>query len=432
MSFDEDFYEEILNKKQQFENLSPNEQHESNNFNSESLNNELSFSEVSKAIDKIKFHKAYLDIPNEAMKNENAKQILHRFFNLCFKSGLSPLDWDFSDIKPIPKKDQDARDPLQNRCITIMCCIAKVYSKILNARIQKYLENNKILVDEQNGFRACRSCIDHLFVLCTVLRNRKLSGQETFLCYIDYKKAFDSVERHLLLFKFSQVSITGNMYRAISSLYSNPRSRVILNEHETRYFDCPVGVKQGDCLSPTLFAIFINDLASEIKNSNIGLILNETLTINILLYADDIVLLAKNEEDLQDLLFIVEGWCKKWRLEINLTKTNIMHIRSNRKQQSKFMFIFDMQPVPYCTVYKYLGANINEFLDYNCTATCLAESAGRALSSVITKMIKNGGFPFNVYTVLYDACVTNQHLTYTRGLLEHFLGYQRTVVMLGF
>ena len=407
MSFDEDFYEEILNKKQQFENLSPNEQHESNNFNSESLNNELSFSEVSKAIDKIKFHKAYLDIPNEAMKNENAKQILHRFFNLCFKSGLSPLDWDFSDIKPIPKKDQDARDPLQNRCITIMCCIAKVYSKILNARIQKYLENNKILVDEQNGFRACRSCIDHLFVLCTVLRNRKLSGQETFLCYIDYKKAFDSVERHLLLFKLSQVGITGNMYRAISSLYSNPRSRVLLNEHETRYFDCPVGVKQGDCLSPTLFAIFINDLASEIKNSNIGLILNETLTINILLYADDIVLLAKNEEDLQDLLFIVEGWCKKWRLEINLTKTNIMHIRSNRKQQSKFMFIFDMQPVPYCTVYKYLGANINEFLDYNFTATCLAESAGRALSSVITKMIKNGGFPFNVYTVLYDACVTS-------------------------
>ena len=57
------------------------------------------------------------------------------------------MDWDFSDIKPIPKKDKDARDPLQNRCITIMCCIAKVYSKILNARIQKYLEDNEILVD---------------------------------------------------------------------------------------------------------------------------------------------------------------------------------------------------------------------------------------------------------------------------------------------
>ena len=71
------------------------------------------------------------------------------------------------------------------------------------------------------------------------------------------------------------------------------------------------------------------------------------------------------------------------------------------------MFIFDMQPVPYCTAYKYLGANINEFLDYNFTAECLANSAGRALSSIITKMIKHGGFPFNVYSVLYDACVTS-------------------------
>ena len=84
-----------------------------------------------------------------------------------------------------------------------------------------------------------------------------------------------------------------------------------------------------------------------------------------------------------------------------------MHIRSNRKQQSKYVFIFDTQPVPYCTSYKYLGANINEFLDFNFTAECLADSAGRALSSIITKMIKHGGFPFNVYTLLYEACVTS-------------------------
>ena len=211
MSFDDTFYEEIKSKKQQFENLSTYEQQQNSNYSSEKINAETSFQEVSDAIDDIKFHKAYLNIPNEAMKNKNTKCILHRFFNLCFKTGVSPVNWDFSDIKPIPKKDKDPRDPLQNRCITIMCCVAKVYSKILNMRLQKYLESNKMLVDEQNGFRACRSCIDHLFVLCTVLRNRKLSGKDTFLCYIDCKKAFDSVERHLLLLKLSQMGINGNM-----------------------------------------------------------------------------------------------------------------------------------------------------------------------------------------------------------------------------
>ena len=123
------------------------------------------------------------------------------------------------------------------------------------------------------------------------------------------------------------------------------------------------------------------------------------------MYADDIVLFAENEEDLQSLLNIVEIWCEKWRLEVNLTKTNILHIRAIRKLQSKFMFLFNKRPVPYCTFYKYLGCSINEYLDYKFTAEVQSDSAGRALSSIITKMIKNKGFPYPVYSVLYQACV---------------------------
>ena len=147
-------------------------------------------------------------------------------------------------------------------------------------------------------------------------------GLDTFLCFIDYKKAFDSVERNLLLYKLSNIGVNGHMYCAISALYSNPKSRVILQNYSTEYFNCPIGVKQGDCLSPTLFAIFINDLAKEIKDSGVGVKLNiednendiEANIINILLYADDIVLLAENEQDLQFLLNIVDLWCEKLKL----------------------------------------------------------------------------------------------------------------------
>ena len=191
------------------------------------------------------------------------------------------------------------------------------------------------------------------------------------------------------------------------SLYSNPRSRVVLNDYETEYFDCPMGVKQGDTLSPTLFAVYINDLALHLKESNIGIELDETTLVNVLCYADDIVLIAKCENDLQSLINIVSDWCLKWRLEINLAKTNIMHVRHPRKPQTKFSFQFDGRPVPFCKQYKYLGLTINEHLDFQKNLSILGDSANRALSSIISKMIKNGGFPFKVYTMLYISFVTS-------------------------
>ena len=86
-------------------------------------------------------------------------------------------------------------------------------------------------------------------------------GKQTFVCFIDFQKAFDSVDRNLLLFKISSLGIVGKMYQAISALYKCPRARVMLNEHETEYFDCTIGVKQGEKISPTLFAAFVNSLS---------------------------------------------------------------------------------------------------------------------------------------------------------------------------
>ena len=283
--------------------------------------------------------------------------------------------------------------------------MAKVYSSILNARLQKYLGENDILEDEQNGFRAGRSCMDHIFTLVTILRNRKSLGKSTFVSFIDFKKAFDSVNRTLLLFKLSKVGVVGNIYHAISALYKDPKSRVILNDISTDWFSCPIGVKQGDTLSPTLFAIYINDLAEEIKESGIGIDVDEGLVVSVLLYADDIVLLADSEDDLQSLLNIVHSWCTRWRLEVNLLKTNIMHARKKQTPRALFEFKLGDGRVDYCATYKYLGVTVNEHLNFEETTFEICESAGRALGGLITKMIKNGGFPLAVYSKLYESLV---------------------------
>ena len=107
---------------------------------------------------------------------------------------------------------------------------------------------------------------------------------------------------------------------------------------------------------------------------------------------------------MQFLLNMVEIWCTKWRLEVNLTKTNVMHVRGKGCKKSSFLFVFNKKPVEYCSQYRYLGVTLNEFLDYNLTANIQAEPAGRALGSVITKTIKNGGLPYNIFSMLFECC----------------------------
>ena len=108
-AFNDSFYEDILSKKKEFDNLSSDQQRSNASYNSDGLNSELFYQEVSEVIDQAKNGKAFQNIPHEALKNPNAKILLYNMFKICLSSGLNPTDWDFNYIKPIPKKGQDER-----------------------------------------------------------------------------------------------------------------------------------------------------------------------------------------------------------------------------------------------------------------------------------------------------------------------------------
>ena len=88
----------------------------------------------------------------------------------------------------------------------------------LNNRIVKFCNNLGIFPDEQNGFRAGRSCEDHIFSLTTIIKNRMSDKKDTFCAFVDLEKAFDWVPRDLLLFRLLQNNITGKMYYAVQSI----------------------------------------------------------------------------------------------------------------------------------------------------------------------------------------------------------------------
>ena len=147
----------------------------------------------------------------------------------------------------------------------------------------------------------------YIFTLTSIVRNRLHVNKSTFVAFIDMQKAFD-----LLWYKLLINNITGKIYWAVQSLYKSTLSCIRLNNLYTDWLRVDSGVRQGDNFSPTLFRIFINDLAIEIQNLSLGITVGDR-KVSILLYVDDIAILAENEENLQTMLNNLNEWCKKWK-----------------------------------------------------------------------------------------------------------------------
>ena len=247
----------------------------------------------------------------EVFKNNSIKSVLHKLYQLCFKTGKVPSVWGKAIIHPIPKGTQlGQRISLNYHDISLFSVVAKCYSSVLNNRLQNFLEEKDSIVDKQNGFGKDRSCLDHVFTLNSMIQNRK----SNFVTFIDLQKAFDFVDCNLLqyMYKLKLNGIDGYMYNAISSLYVNTESCVCVNGFQTNWFPCVNGVRQGDNISLTLFSIFINEFAVKIKNLKMGIPV-EYEKISILLYADDIALVTENERNMQVVPDILNKWCEKWR-----------------------------------------------------------------------------------------------------------------------
>jgi len=123
------------------------------------------------------------------------------------------------------------------------------------------------------------------------------------------------------------------------------------------------------------------------------------------MYADDIALMAGNESDLQKLLNALNDWCNLNDMNINVSKSNIVHFRSDSLPRSVFVFKCGDQVIEYTDKYKYLGLVFNEYINLSITAKMVAQSASRALGLVIAKCKLVGGVPYNVFTKLYDSIV---------------------------
>jgi len=178
-------------------------------------------------------------------------------------------------------------------------------------RRNEYLEDE--IVEEQCGFRKGRSCTDVIFTMQHTMEKRKEHSLPLFLLFMEYEKAYDNVNRDKLWEIMGK--IPNCLLNAIKCIERN--TKIISNFND----DINKGVRQGCGLSPVLFNIYINEITGIQNAVKKGIQLNNGKLVNTILYADDQILMATSENDLQTVAHRLNFMARKYKMTISSTKT---------------------------------------------------------------------------------------------------------------
>ena len=225
-----------------------------------------------------------------------------------------PEQWTEGHIIPIFKKG-DKNNVSNYRSITLLSTVGKLFTRILNNRLNSWADEYNIYVEAQAGFRRGMGTTDNIFILNNLITHSLDNNQRLYCAFVDFTTAFDFVVRDILWFKLIRLGVRGKILNIIKSIYSIVKSRVKHNNSLSEPFTCDIGVRQGECLSPFLFAMYVNDLEAEIVTKGISGINIGTINIYMLLYADDIILFGNSPEDLQKIFDNFRGIL--FKMEIN-------------------------------------------------------------------------------------------------------------------
>ena len=202
---------------------------------------------------------------------------------------------------------------------------------------------------------------DHVFTLQTLIdmyvhnHNGKI-----YACFVDFRKAFDSVWHNGLLNKLLQINLEGSFYNLIKSLYSKSSCSIKIDQYQTRPFQYTRGVRQGCILSPLLSNLYINDLPFSFENIlSDPFVLPNGTKLNALLYADDLIILSRSKTGLQNCLNTLATYCNTWMLSVNPQKTKIMVFQKRAKKCSEQTFYIGNQAIDVVQDYTYLGTKIS-------------------------------------------------------------------------
>lgn len=246
-------------------------------------------------------------------------QKIKTLFNMCLSDHTIPDKWYNATVILLHKKGDMAE--LDNyRPISLLSHLYKLFTRIITSRLENKLDFYQPV--EQAGFRAGFGTNDHLQSIKTIIEKSVEYNRPLVLAFVDFQKAFDTVERDAVVNSLQKCRIDYRYTSLIHNIYKNATMKVKLHEN-TSAIPIGRGVRQGDTMSPKLFITVLEYAFKELNWEEKGINIDGQHLTN-LRFADDIILLSDNLKDIRQMLLELEEVCSEIGLKINFSKTKYM------------------------------------------------------------------------------------------------------------
>lgn len=276
--------------------------------------------------------------------------------NNSLQTGIFPKKWKSSLVTPIPKVTNTVLCE-QHRPINSLPVGEKILEMTVKEQLISHCQKNNIIIPVQSGFREGHSCETALQCIMEDWVKAIDVGNIIVAVFLDFKRAFETIDRGLLLLKLQEIGICGTVHRWFSSYLNDRRQRTkfgvsVSSEKETEY-----GVPQGSVLGPVLFTIFINDIVRSTTNCKVHLFADDTM-----LYIE-----GKNVDDIirtmNDELNNLYMWLCDNNLKVNIDKCKWM-ILGKKDKLNKIVYMnsitINNQTIEKVSEMKYLGVILDE------------------------------------------------------------------------
>ena len=273
----------------------------------------------------------------------------------------------------------------------------KIFSGVIDQRLYDWAEENNKIDESQAGFRHGYSEIDNIFCLQAMIQKYLTKSGGRFYClYVDFRKAFDKINHSKLFECLERKGIHGRFLLVLKAMYQNLNSCVKMSKSNnsrgnvqnvnaiTDMFPCNIGTRQGDKSSSTIFALFIDELSSLLREQcGSGIfITNQIPDIHCLIFADDIANCAETVQKLQRQLHCIDLYCQNTGMEVNLDKTEVIVFRNGGILRNTESWQYRGTQVRTTAVYKYMGVLFTPSLSWNLAHNKLAAQAQKAILSL--------------------------------------------------